>query len=93
LFARLRPNGALYNQVIDGHDYYLQQLYSNGTETCVQRKALPPVVEKLSAVTGPQTGGTSVTITGINFKAPDVTAVKFGNTPAVKFTLTSASFS
>ena len=38
------PNGALYNQVIDGHDYYLQQLYSNATETCVQRigMALPP---------------------------------------------------
>lgn len=85
------PNGALYNQVIAGHDYYLQQLYSNETETCVQRKALPPVVKKLSAVTGPQTGGTSVTITGLNFKAPDVTGVKFGNTPAVSFTVTSAT--
>jgi len=85
------PNGALYNQVIDGHDYYLKQMYSNETETCVQRKALPPVVKKLSTVTGPQTGGTSVTITGLNFKAPDVTGVKFGNAPAASFTVTSAT--
>lgn len=85
------PNGALYNQVIDGRDYYLQQMYSNETEGCLQRRALPPVVKKLSTVTGPETGGTSVTITGLNFKAPDVTAVKFGNTPAVKFTVTSAT--
>ena len=48
------PNGALYNQVIDGRYYYLQaaQLYSNATETCVQRKALPPVVSKLAPAKG-----------------------------------------
>ena len=85
------PNGALYNQVIDGRDYYLQQLYSNETETCVQRRALPPVVSKLSTVTGPETGGTSVTITGLNFKAPEATAVKFGATPARSVTVTSAT--
>jgi IPT/TIG domain/Phosphate-induced protein 1 conserved region len=85
------PNGALYNQVIDGRDYYLQQLYSNETEGCVQRRALPPVVKKLSTVTGPETGGTTVKITGLNFQAPEVTAVKFGNTPAVTFTVTSAT--
>ena len=85
------PNGALYNQVIDGRDYYLQQVYSNETEGCVQRRALPPVVKKLSTVTGPETGGTSVTITGINFKAPEVTAVKFGEKAAAKITVTSAT--
>jgi hypothetical protein len=47
------PDGALYNQVIDGRYYYLQQLYSNATETCVQRKALPPVVSKLVPAKGP----------------------------------------
>ena len=58
------PNGALYNQVIDGHDYYLQQLYSNATETCVQRKALPPVVSKLAPAKGSLAGGKKVKITG-----------------------------
>ena len=84
------PNGALYNQVINGRDYWLAQMYSNATETCVQRKALPPVVSALSTPTGPETGGTTVTITGLNFKAPEVTAVKFGNEPATSFSVASA---
>jgi len=69
--GRPRPNGALYNQVIDGHDYYLQQLYSNATETCVQRKALPPVVSKLAPAKGSLAGGTKVKITGLNLREPD----------------------
>jgi IPT/TIG domain len=83
------PNGALYNQVIDGHDYYLQQMYSNATETCVQRYALPPVVSKLAPAKGPIAGDKKVKITGLNFETPTVTSVSFGKTAAKEFTVTS----
>jgi hypothetical protein len=85
------PNGALYNQVIDGHEYYLQQLYSNATETCVQRSgklALPtPTVTKLSPAKGSVAGGKKVKITGLNFET--VTGVSFGKRAAKSFTATS----
>ncbi len=83
------PNGALYNQVIDGHEYYLQQLYSNATETCVQRKALPPAVSKLAPSKGPLAGNKKVKITGLNFENPTVTKVDFGKVPAKSFMVTS----
>lgn len=85
------PNGALYNQVVAGRDYYYQQEWSNETGGCQQRKSLPPAVSKISPVTGPETGGTSVKIMGLNFKAPDVTAVEFGEKAAVKFKVASAT--
>jgi hypothetical protein len=85
------PNGALYNQVVAGRDYYYQQLWSNETGSCVQQRALPPVVSKLSVKKGPAAGGTQVTITGLNFKNPDVTAVSFGAFAASKFTIESGS--
>jgi hypothetical protein len=85
------PNGALYNQVIDGRDYYLLQMYSDETEGCVQRRALPPAASKLSEKKGPAAGGTQVTISGLNFKGPDVTSVKFGAFEASKFTIESGS--
>ncbi len=83
------PNGALYNQVIDGRYYYLQQLYSNATETCVQREALPPVVSKLAPAKGSVAGGTKVKITGLNFENPTVTSVSFGKTAAKSFVVNS----
>ncbi len=83
------PNGALYNQVIDGRYYYLQQLYSNATETCVQRKALPPAVTELAPAEGSVAGGTNVTITGLNFENPTVTSVSFGKTAAKSFVVNS----
>jgi len=83
------PNGALYNQVIDGRYYYLQQMYSNATETCVQRKALPPVVSKLAPAKGPIAGDRKVKITGLNFENPTVTSVSFGKVAAKEFTVTS----
>lgn len=83
------PNGALYNQVIDGQDYYLQQPYSNATETCVQRIGLPPTVTKLSPARGSIAGGKKVKITGLNFENPTVTGVSFGKVPAKEFTVTS----
>jgi hypothetical protein len=86
------PNGALYNQVVAGRDYYYQQMWSNETGSCVQRRALPPIVSKLSAKKGPAGGGTAVKITGLNFKNPDVTAVHFGTVAASKFTIESGSW-
>jgi hypothetical protein len=35
------PNGANYNQVINGHFYWYQEEWSNWTHSCVQRLTLP----------------------------------------------------
>jgi hypothetical protein len=35
------PNGAMYNQVINGHFYWYQEEWSNLTHSCVQRLTLP----------------------------------------------------
>jgi hypothetical protein len=83
------PDGALYNQVIDGRDYYLQQMYSDQTEGCLQCRALPPAVSKLAPAKGPLAGNKNVTITGLNFENPTVTQVDFGKVPAKSFTVTS----
>lgn len=79
------PDGALYNQVIDGHNYFLQQLYSHQVDGCVQRKALPPAVTKLSPAHGSLAGGTKVKVTSLNFQNPTVTTVGFGKAPATSF--------
>jgi hypothetical protein len=85
------PDGALYNQVVNGHQYYYQQMWSNETGKCEQRRGLAPVIGKLSPRTGTAAGGTQVTITGLNFKGPDVTSVKFGTLSASKFTVDSGT--
>lgn len=82
-------NGALYNQVIDGRDYYLPQMYSNEAKGCRQRRALPPVVTKIAPVAGPLAGNVKVKITGKNFTSPSVTAVDFGGTAAKSFSVSS----
>jgi hypothetical protein len=65
------PNGALYNQVVNGHlYYYYQQMRSNETGECEQRRGLAPVISKLSLRNGPAAGGMQVTIAGVNFKGP-----------------------
>lgn len=48
-----------------------------------------PTVTSLSPSTGPEAGGTSVTITGTNFSG--ATAVNFGATPAASFTVNSTT--
>ncbi len=83
------PNGALYNQVIDGRYYYLQQLYSNEAQGCRQRRGLPPTVTKLAPAKGKVAGGKKVKITGLNFVNPTVTSVSFGSVPAKEFTVNS----
>lgn len=74
---------------IGGHDYYLQQLYSNEAGGCRQRRALPPSVTKLSLSSGPLAGGTKVKLTGLNVQNPTVTSVDFGTAPAKSFKVTS----
>jgi hypothetical protein len=50
------PNGAKYNQVINGHFYWYQEEWSNFTHSCVQRvtlpKPLPSAMEKVTAGSG-----------------------------------------
>jgi hypothetical protein len=57
------PDGALYNQVVNGREYYYQQMWSNETGECEQRRGLAPVIGKLSVKKGPAAGGMQVTIT------------------------------
>lgn len=48
-----------------------------------------PVVLSLSPISGPPTGGTSVTISGSNFN--EVSTVRFGSTNAASFSMTSST--
>ncbi len=83
------PDGAKYNEVINGDLYYYQQMWSNATGECEQRAAQPPTVKKVAPKSGPATGKTSVTITGTNFTSP--ATVKFGQTLATEVTVHSAT--
>ena len=83
------PNGALYNQVVGGRDYYLTQLWSNEAGGCRQRMGLPPTVTRLAPAKGSIAGGKKVKITGLNFENPNVTGVSFGKLAAKEFTVTS----
>ena len=83
------PDGALYNQVVDGRDYYIQQMWSNEAGGCRPSRGLPPTVAKLSKTAGPVAGGTKVKVTGLNFVAPTVTSVRFGTRPAKSFSVSS----
>jgi PKD domain-containing protein len=50
------PNGAKYNQVINGHFYWYQEEWSNYTHSCVQRvtlpRSLPTARERVTAGSG-----------------------------------------
>ncbi len=83
------PDGADYNQVINGDLYWFQQEWSNELAGCSQRFAQFPVVTKLSPRKGALTGGTTVTITGSGFTAPAV--VQFGEVPATGVVVNSAT--
>ncbi len=83
------PDGARYNQVVGGVEYWYQQEWSNRTLSCEQRLGPDvPAVSKLSTRKGAAAGGTSVTITGGNFTGAE--AVEFGSAPAKSFEVTSA---
>jgi IPT/TIG domain len=83
------PDGSHYNQLINGHEYWYQQEWSNEESTCKQRSAVSaPAVTKVSPVKGPASGGTIVKITGSGFAR--ISAVRFGLQSA-SFTVTSSS--
>jgi hypothetical protein len=82
------PDGAPYNQVIDGGLYYYQQEFSNETLSCQQRRTPPaPTLKKLSPKNGPAAGGTKVTITGTAFEHG--ATVMFGLVAAKEVTFVS----
>lgn len=82
------PDGANYNQLINGNEYWYQQVWSNGAGECAQRAAARPTVTRLAPKSGHASGGTVVTITGANFVAP--ATVRFGATPATGVTVNSS---
>ena len=82
--------GSRYNQIINGHHYWLQEEWSNAGSTCLQRygsAGSPPTVTSFSPTSGPV--GTSVSISGTNFTG--ATAVGFNGTAATSFTVNSAT--
>jgi hypothetical protein len=83
------PNGADYNQVIDGDLYYYQQMWSNEAGACVQRQLQLPAITKLKPRSGHAAGGTVVAITGTGFTAGAL--VRFGATAASEVTVDSAT--
>jgi hypothetical protein len=83
------PDGANYNQVLNGDLYWYPQAWSNNAGECVQRSAARPTVKKVAPKTGPTAGGTSVKITGANFTAP--ATVKFGAASPTEVKVTSAT--
>ncbi|MDX3240115.1 IPT/TIG domain-containing protein, partial [Streptomyces sp. ME03-5709C] len=48
---------------------------------------MPPTVSAINPSQGPTTGGTAVTLTGTGLSG--ATAVRFGSTPAVSYTVNS----
>ncbi len=84
------PDGAKYNQVINGDLYYYQQMWSNAAGACEQRAASPlPTVTKVAPKSGATTGKTSVVITGTNFATP--ATVKFGEGAATEVKVSSST--
>jgi IPT/TIG domain len=83
------PDGSRFNQLINGHEYWYQQEWSNQGSVCKQRLALSlPVVSKLGPLKGPAGGGTQVKITGTGFTG--ATSVHFGSQEA-SFTVGSST--
>jgi hypothetical protein len=83
------PDGSRYNQLINGHEYWYQQEWSNAGSICKQRLAISqPAVTKVGPAKGPVGGGTAVKITGTGFTG--TTVVRFGSQEA-SFTVTSAT--
>ncbi len=83
------PDGANYNQVIDGELYWYQQEWSNEAKGCEQRSLAAPVVAKLAPKSGPATGGTEVTVTGSHFAT--AATVRFGEVAATEVLVSSST--
>jgi hypothetical protein len=84
------PNGANYNEVVNGDLYWYQQMWSNEAGECLQRAASPPpTVKKVKPKAGPAGGGTTVTVTGTGFVGS--VTVLFGATPSAQVTVSSST--
>lgn len=86
------PDGAHYNQVINGDLYWYQQEWSNETGACEQRTAkLPavPTVTKVKPKSGSTEGGTTVAVTGTAYSGP--VSVYFGGVEATAVTVNSST--
>jgi hypothetical protein len=83
------PDGAPYNELINGHEYLYQEMWSNSAGACRQRAAELPVVTSISPKVGPAAGGTSVTISGSGFAEP--ATVHFGEAAATGVDVESSS--
>jgi hypothetical protein len=90
------PNGAEYNQTINGHHYYLQLEFSNDTGSnggCVQTHPIVggggggPTITSFSPTSGQV--GQAVDIQGTNFTG--ATSVKFNGTPDPSYVVNSSS--
>jgi hypothetical protein len=86
------PDRSRYNQLINAHEYFYQQEWSNEGSTCLQRlgaAVIVPAIKKLAPKTGPAAGKTIVTITGSGFTG--TTGVTFGGVPSVSFKVNSST--
>jgi hypothetical protein len=83
------PDGAKYNQVLNGDLYWYQQEWSNAAGACEQRATTTPTVTKVTPASGHKAGGTPVTITGTRFANP--ATVHFGANPATGVTVHSST--
>ena len=86
------PDGANYNQVINGDRYWYQQVWSNELSACEQRAGKverAPTVVALAPKKGPASGGTSVTITGSEFTG--TVSVYFGTAAATDVVVHSST--
>jgi PKD domain len=63
------PNGSPFNQVINGHPYWYQEMWSNFTHSCVQRVTLPKP-SPTAKVTVTAGGGTNMTFDASKSIAP-----------------------
>jgi len=52
--------GTLYNQLIDGNQYYLQSEWSNGSGGCAMQPASATITPRFSVPAGPRTAGSAL---------------------------------
>lgn len=83
------PPGAEYNQLVNGHQYYLQQEWSNDGSICLLRYngGSPPGPTIMNFSPGTGTAGDGVVITGTNLTG--ASGVYFTGTAATSFTVDS----
>lgn len=81
--------GVNYNQIIDGHFYLYQQMWSNQAGECRQRAGEYPAVTKMKPKSGSPAGGTTVTIVGHGFTGS--ATVAFGEAQASSVKVESAT--